>query len=285
MLNYLRFCVPVATLSACASGSAAEAAGPGYGNVGAHLMTPFKTIIACALLSAGVANMATAQTAPATMAKPAKTLKILVDGDVVASQILATPPARGSATEAMELDNLRRLIAGVSAARLEQARWDDVHEDPAIFDPVIGQGVSLKTLPSTWELLVLVNNDAGIVTNVAKKQFARMRPWGVDPALPNCDSGRGKQPVGSYPSGHATLSYSVGPVLAMLVPEKAEAIMARAKDYALSREYCGVHFASDTAASQVVGAVVATRIMTSAKAQKQIAAARAELRAAKLTAQ
>jgi acid phosphatase (class A) len=248
-------------------------------------MKSFKTILACALLSAGVSTVAIAQTAPATMAKPAKTLKMLADGDVVPSQILAAPPARGSATEAMELDNLRRLIAGVSAARMEQARWDDVHEDPAIFDAAMGPGVSLKALPATGELLVLVNNDAGIVTNVAKKQFDRMRPWGVDRALPNCDAGRGKQPVGSYPSGHATLGYSVGPVLAMLVPEKAEAIMARAKDYALSREYCGVHFASDTAASQVVGAVVATRIMTSAKAQEKIAAARAELRAAKLTIQ
>jgi acid phosphatase (class A) len=248
-------------------------------------MTSFKTILACAFLSAGVSSVATAQTAPATMAKPAKTLKILIDGEVVPSQLLAPPPVRGSATEATELDNLRRLIAGVSASRMEQARWDDVHEDPAIFDAVMGPGVSLKALPATWELLVLVHNDAGIITNVAKKQFNRMRPWGVDPNLPNCDAGRGKQPVGSYPSGHSTLGFSVGPALAMLVPEKAEAIMARAKDYALSREYCGVHFASDTAASQVVGAVVATRIMTSAKAQKQIAAARAELRAAKLTAQ
>jgi acid phosphatase (class A) len=248
-------------------------------------MTTFKTIFAYALLSAGVTSVATAQTAPATMVKPAKTLKILGEGDVVPSQILAAPPARGSVTEATELDNLRRLIAGASTARMEQARWDDTHEDPAIFDAVMGPGVSLKALPATWKLLVQVDNDAGIVTNVAKKQFNRIRPWGVDPTLPNCDAGRGKQPVGSFPSGHSALGFSVGPVLAMLVPEKADAIMARAKDYALSREYCGVHFASDTAASQVVGAVVATRIITSAKAQSQIAAARAELRAAKITAQ
>jgi acid phosphatase (class A) len=248
-------------------------------------MTSFKATFACVCAVASLSTIAIAQTTPTTMAKPAKTLKILAEGDVVPAQILPAPPARGSATEATELANLRQLIAGASPARMEQARWDDTHEDPAIFDATMGAGVSLKALPKTWELLVLVHNDAGIITNVGKKHFARTRPWGVDPTLPNCDAGRGKQPVGSYPSGHSTLGFSVGPALAMLVPEKADAIMARAKDYALSREYCGVHFASDTAASQVVGAVVATRIMTSAKVQNQIAAARAELRAAKLTAQ
>jgi acid phosphatase (class A) len=246
-------------------------------------MTFVKTTLACLVAAASLSSLATAQAPSATMAKPAKTLKVLAEGDVVPSTILPAPPARGSATEATELANLRQLIAGASAARMEQARWDDTHEDPSIFDATMG--VSLKSMPATWALLVTVNNDAGIITNVAKKQFARTRPWGVDPTLPNCDAGRGKQPVGSYPSGHSTLGFSVGPALAMLVPEKADAIMARAKDYAMSREYCGVHFGSDTAASQVVGAVVATRIMTSAKAQSQIAAARAELRAAKLTAQ
>jgi acid phosphatase (class A) len=34
----------------------------------------------------------------------------------------------------------------------------------------------------------------------------------------------------------------VGVALARLVPAKAGAIMARAQDYAMSREYCGAHY-------------------------------------------
>lgn len=227
---------------------------------------------------------AIAQTTPAaTMAKPAKFLMVLADGDIKPAQILPAPPKQGSDAEKAELADLHRLIASASPARMAQARWDDTHEDPAIFDEVLGSGVSLQAMPATWALLKAVQNDANLKANAAKTYFARIRPWGVDPTLPNCDTGKGKKPLGSYPSGHSTLSFSVGPMLATLVPEKADAIMARAQDYALSREYCGVHFASDTAASQVVGAAVVQRFLTSAKAQSMITAARAELRRTKMT--
>ncbi len=249
-------------------------------------MTMFRTpILALTILiaSPAVAQMDAPAAAPGA-AKPVKTLKILAVGDIVPDQLLPAPPAQGSAAEKAELADLHQLIASASPARMEQARWDDAHEDPAIFDAVLGTGVSLKALPKTWALLSTVQNDANLTTNAAKTVFARIRPWGVDPTLPNCDAGKGKKPLGSYPSGHSTLGFSVGPMLATLIPEKAGAIMARAKDYALSREYCGVHFASDTAASQVVGTAVVQRFLTSSKATAMIADARAELRAAGLTA-
>lgn len=216
----------------------------------------------------------------ATMARPAKALKVLAPDDIRPELVLAAPPTRGSAVEAAELAAVRALIASATPARMEQARWDDVHEDPSIFDAAIGGGFEAKKLAATYELLSLVNNDTGIVTNVAKKIFNRTRPWGVDATLPNCDQGRGKQPAGSYPSGHSTLGFSVGYALAQLMPDKAPVILARAKDYALSREYCGVHFASDSAASQVLATLAAARILASPALQPKIAAARAELRAA-----
>ncbi|HEX8031823.1 MAG TPA: phosphatase PAP2 family protein, partial [Vicinamibacterales bacterium] len=84
-------------------------------------------------------------------------------------------------------------------------------------------------------------------------------------------------PGRSYPSGHATLSYSVGPVLARLMPAKAGAIMARAQDYALSRQICGVHFPSDTEASHALGSMVSTRLLFDPSMQPKLDAARAEL--------
>ena len=228
------------------------------------------------VLGAAIGQPAMAQAVPGVAAvKPAKTFIVLREGDLVPAQILPAPPVRGSAEEKAELADLHHLIDSASAARMTQARSDDAHEDPAIFDAALG--VSLQAMPATWTLLTAVQNDANLAANAAKTYFARTRPWGVDATLPNCDAGKGKKPLGSYPSGHSTLGFSVGAMLATLMPEKAGTIMARARDYALSREYCGVHFASDTAASQVVGTAVVQRFLTSARAQAMIAAARAEL--------
>ena len=238
------------------------------------------TVSLCLLLAISPSAIAQTTAPSATMAKPAKTLKILTNDEIRPELVLAPPPARGSATEATELAAVRALIASVTPSRMEQARWDDVHEDPSIFDAAIGGGFEAKKLPATYELLALVNNDTGIVANVAKKIFNRTRPWGVDTTLPNCDAGRGKQPVGSYPSGHSTLGFSVGYALAQLMPDKAPVILARAKAYALSREYCGVHFASDSTASQVLATLGTARILAAPAMQPKIAAARAELKAA-----
>jgi acid phosphatase (class A) len=77
----------------------------------------------------------------------------------------------------------------------------------------------------------------------------------------------------------------VGLVLARLIPEKAPIILARANDYALSREICGVHFPSDTEASHMLATLVADRLLALPALRGKIDAARAELRAAHVTAQ
>jgi acid phosphatase (class A) len=239
-------------------------------------MSPFilTLLVAAAPLGAFSANAAEPMAAPMA-AKPEKKFEILNPAQVDPTRLLPPPPAAGSREEALELAQLHQLIAGTSAERMEQAKWDDVHEDPAIFDAVAGR--SLQDLPATWALLKTVQNDANMAANLGKKHFARTRPWGVDATLPNCDTGRGKKPVGSYPSGHSTLGYSVGWALAQLMPEKAPAILARAHDYALSREICGVHFRSDTDASHVVGTFTAAAVLADPRLAERIAAAKAEL--------
>ena len=214
---------------------------------------------------------------PAPVAAPIKHFELIDPTTVLPDQLLPAPPAQGSAAEAIELGQVRKIVAAASPERVGQARWDDAHEDPSIFDGVMGR--RLADLPATWALLRTIQNDTDLTVNLAKLHFARIRPWGIDPSLPNCDAGKGKKAVGSYPSGHSGLGYSVGWVLAQLVPEKAPAILARAQDYAFSREICGVHFPSDTEASHVVATLVAVRLFADPRLASRIAAARAELAA------
>ena len=87
------------------------------------------------------------------------------------------------------------------------------------------------------------------------------------------------------PSGHATLSYSEGYILAALLPEKAQAILARAQEYAYSREICAAHYPTDIEASHVLATELAMTMMQSPKFAPLMQAARVELRAAGLTRQ
>ena len=72
----------------------------------------------------------------------------------------------------------------------------------------------------------------------------------------------------------------MGVVLASLIPEKSQAILARASEYAEHRLVCGVHFRSDIVAGQQFGTVLALRLMQNPQFQTQMNLARTELSAA-----
>ncbi len=143
----------------------------------------------------------------------------------------------------------------------------------------IGAGFDLKGMPATAELLSIVQDDASLAATAAKKLFARKRPWAVDATIPTCDPD--DKPLTSYPSGHATLGFSLGMTLAALIPERSQAFMARASEYAHSREVCGSHYASDTRASQALAAAFVTALLKDPEFRQKFDAAKTELRAAK----
>ena len=72
----------------------------------------------------------------------------------------------------------------------------------------------------------------------------------------------------------------MGVVLASLVPEKSQIILARAAEFGEHRLVCGVHFRSDIVAGQEFGTVLALRLMQKPAFKADMEAARAELRAA-----
>ncbi|MEO5866532.1 MAG: phosphatase PAP2 family protein [Sphingomonas sp.] len=92
-----------------------------------------------------------------------------------------------------------------------------------------------------------------------KEEFKRARPYVIDPSLKSCK--RNDDPLSSYPSGHTSMAFSMGETLARLVPEKAPQILARAARYGQSRIVCGQHFRSDVSAGQMMGTLIAERLM------------------------
>ena len=219
----------------------------------------------------------------ATMARPAKTFKVLAPSDVDPSLLLAPPAKDGSDVQKGELQEVLRLYRTTGPERRAQAQWDDKHEDSEIFAGTLGPAFDLAKLPRTAAFLKLVENEQSVAANVAKRYFLRMRPWAMDTSIKPCDDKPGANPRTSFPSGHATLGYSVSYVLAQLMPEKSQALFERAREYAFSRQICGDHYASDTEASHVLGVTVGQKLMAHPLLQGDISLVRGELRSAGLT--
>jgi acid phosphatase (class A) len=222
--------------------------------------------------------------------KAPKTLKFLTPEQIDPSRLLPPPPKDGSELQLTQMAAVKHLIQTRTAERFAQAKWDAEHEDATPFAAVIGPGFDLQKLPATSKLLTGVLNDQGIAASTAKDYFHRKFPVTAEQPASygewTCDTGDHKpdsRPLRSYPSGHATLGYSVGVVLAALIPEKSQAILIRAADYAYSREVCGDHYHGDVEASHALGTALGVMLLNSQALKPEFEAARAELRAAHLT--
>ena len=239
-----------------------------------------------ALLAAATlgAMMVLSLTAAAEIPAPEQASKFIflqpaqVDADIKA---LAAPPADGSDTAKAELAELKQIEGHRTPAELARATDDERTKNATIFAAAVGPGFDLKRLPATAKLFADVRADEKSAADQAKLVFKRNRPWIIDPALSSCS--KGDEAQSSYPSGHSTMGYTMAHVLVTLAPEKADAIMARADDYAHSRLICEVHFRSDVAAGRTFGALLARDMEKSPAFKAEFDASSAELRAAHLT--
>jgi acid phosphatase (class A) len=208
-------------------------------------------------------------------------LAFLKPADVQPATLLPPPPPEGSDAAAAEMQELHRIAAATTPERWTQAKWDNDNENGTIFQSAIAPGFDLAAMPATAKLLNEVQHEDDAAAGMAKTYFKRTRPPFLDATLKTCQTE--KSPQTSYPSGHATMGYSMAVVLSAAMPELGPQLMTRARDYAESRLVCGAHFRSDVNAGQVLGTTVAVLLLHDPAFQKDLDAARAELRAAHLT--
>ena len=229
----------------------------------AKLFLPITTAIALVLL------------ARVAIAEPA----FLSPAQINPSELLPPPPADGSNAAKAELAELHRIEDTRTAERFVQAKSDGDNETVTLFANALGSSFDLTKLPATAKLFSGIVHDEDAISGVAKKYFHRNRPYVVDVSLKHCGSGVSKGGQTSYPSGHATVAFAMGVVLAELMPAKAQDILSRSADFAESRLVCGVHYRSDIEAGQVLGSVIAIKLMEIPEFQSAFSAAQAELKA------
>ena len=190
--------------------------------------------------------------------------------------ILATPPAKNSAIALSELVELHRIEEKRTAEQVAQAQIDDREESIFLFAPVMGAQFNSEALPLTSALSKRIRKDESASSKGLKSTFHRPRPYQADTTLhPVCTVTREPN---SYPSGHALSGYLLGLVLIQMVPERRQQILDRADEFAHNRLVCGVHYASDIEASRRLAYALFGFLTTSPQFQKDLAAARDEIR-------
>jgi acid phosphatase (class A) len=191
--------------------------------------------------------------------------------------LIPNPPAVDSATNQAELAELHRIESTRTSAQVIAAKADEAEEDMFAYKSVLGIGFTPEALPITAELGMHVKNEQSVAGGALKAVFARPRPYQADKTLhPACAL---TEAPNSYPSGHALTGYLEGLTLAELLPEKRTEILARADDFAHNRLVCGVHYPSDVEASRKVAYLVFGYMLATPKFQRDLAAAKEELRA------
>jgi acid phosphatase (class A) len=242
-------------LAACSSSQSAVAPVP----VAAHAD-------GAALAQAGRSNMGPAYLAP---------------GQAIDSiALLAPPPAPGSAAEARDQEAMRAAVALRGSPRWDQATIDAellVPNASAVMSCAVGFAISAQATPAIDKLLKRAAADLGLSGSAAKRKYQRARPF-VANDEPSCSPSW--EPIlrqdGSYPSGHSSVGYGWGLILAEIVPTRATQLVARGRAYGESRRVCNVHWLSDVEAGRATGAATVALLHSDPAFQQDLAAAKAE---------
>lgn len=190
------------------------------------------------------------------------------------TKYLPAPPADDSAQTKAELKELLEIQA-TRTPEQEKAAVADAEENVWRFADVMGPDFTAAKLPKTAALFDRVIATEDVVDDHAKKAFNRPRPYMLDEQIHPLLK---KSKSGSWPSGHSTVGYLMAIVLGDLVPEKRNALFARASVYAENRLVAGFHYRSDTVMSRTGAALIAQKMAEQPDFQAEFDAAKTELR-------
>lgn len=209
--------------------------------------------------------------------------RYLAKGAYDGRTVVPPPPAPGSAIAQQD----RRIF--LDTRRLKDSpRWSLARVDAGKADILEGFGCALgvtptrQTTPRLAATLERASRDARAAVAGPKRLHDRKRPYQVDRGPICVRSGLITALTSDYPSGHATWGWTVGLILAKAQPQRADAILARARTYGESRVVCGVHNASSVEAGRINAEGLVAALEASPDFRADLAAASAELDAARL---
>ena len=152
----------------------------------------------------------------------------------------------------------------------------DSEQSVFVFADVVGEKFSAANFPTARKFFRAVYRTESHLNKQGKERWARLRPPGQNDQIKPVSRFANQ---GSYPSGHAAFGWLTGIVLADMIPEKRDEIMARARAFGLNRIIGGAHFPSDVEAGRILAVACAVEMRNNPAFLADFAEAKREVRA------
>jgi acid phosphatase (class A) len=184
--------------------------------------------------------------------------------------LLPKSPEAGGEVDRMDMAAVRGYQSLQGTPRWTQATSDASLDMMKVYGPIIGPEFTATKRPDMVALLAYAGKKFSEASNEAKATFPRPRPFLADPSLTTCVT---EKPGGSsYPSGHSGWGWLSAQIIARAEPSYTLPLLARGRDYGLSRAICGVHYPSDVEVGRIVADTVLARLDNDAEYQRLLAA-------------
>jgi acid phosphatase (class A) len=151
------------------------------------------------------------------------------------------------------------------------------------FSCSLGVSLTPQSAPTLSVILTRAAIDSGSAAVTAKEVYKRPRPYLATDARICIARSAGLDRSFDYPSGHASLGWIHGLILAQLAPERSTAVLARARAYGESRVVCGVHNASAVEAARTNASGVFAALQGVDAFREMMVRARGEIDAARMS--
>jgi hypothetical protein len=188
-----------------------------------------------------------------------KTKAFLFDSLTAVSLRPGPPPLVGSQQMKDETEEIYQMVKNPTRERTAIVHfWADGvatytppgHWDAIAAEDFIKQNFSEVRWARNMALLNMSLMDAAIVCWDTKNYYYNPRPTQLNP---NIKTLTGIPNFPAYISGHSTFSGAAATILSHIIPERAAAYDAMAKEASMSRMYGGIHYRSDCAVGLTVG--------------------------------
>jgi acid phosphatase (class A) len=226
--------------------------------------------------------------APSVGSQPSNLILGYLHGSEPNVLLLLPPyPALDSRQDKIDIATFRQMQVSGQSIRWKVAEGDN-QMTYARFSVAFGVDLDSAKLTITDHHLNRVERDVLDAAFAAKANFNRPRPFqrfavahvcGDDtPPKPEAHPNGGFS-ASSYPSGHSAFGWGTALTLAEIAPDRAQAILARGREFDESRVVCAVHFPSDVAAGEIIATAVVERLHTVPEFTTDLACAQQEYRA------
>lgn len=173
-------------------------------------------------------------------------------------QVVGRPPAANGPEAASDLAVLLWLQT-YRTPEMEASAWLGLYRDPAAFSRALGVDM-VKQIPTLSSGITAFIKPVDQALGVLKATYRRQRPFQAHPQIHPCLP---LEDTYSFPSGHSTWYRTAAELLADLVPERRDRLIAVGLHGGAARVMCGMHYPSDVEAGQRLGAEAARQIIQS----------------------